>query len=220
MKQLLKYELFVKLKKCVFQVEEIAFLDFLLTTKKVKIEPGSVSTTVEWPKPTTFREIQVFLGFANFYRHFIIAFFGIVLGLINMLKDGILEKFKGMPLKFTPEVRISFLNLLTGFTTASLLSHFNPLLSICMKLDTLGFTISAILSQAHSETRYWHPVAFGFRKKSLAKRNYGIGESEILAIIQGCKEWWHHVEAAIHQVNVITNHVNLQKFLVDKQLNR
>ena len=30
------------------------------------MELSRVSTIAEWPEPTTFREIQVFLGFANF----------------------------------------------------------------------------------------------------------------------------------------------------------
>ena len=44
--------------------------------------------------------------------------------------------------------------------------------------------------------------------------------SEILAIVEACNEWRHYVEGATHQVVVITDHANLRKFLVDKQLNR
>ncbi len=66
LKRLLKHGLFVKMEKCVFCVEEISFLKFLLTTKGVKMELSRVSTIAEWPEPTAFREIQVFLGFANF----------------------------------------------------------------------------------------------------------------------------------------------------------
>ncbi len=220
LKRLLKHGLFVKLEKCVFRVKEISFLGFLLTTEGVKMEPSRVSTIAEWPEPTTFREIQVFLGFANFYRRFILGFSRIVGGLTDMLKGGTQGKFKGVPFTFTPEARTSFLNLRTAFTTAPLLRHFDPLLPIRMESDASGFAISAILSQAHPETGHWHPVAFWSRKKSPAERNYGIGESEMLAIVEACKEWRHYVEGATHQVVVITDHANLQRFLVDKQLNR
>ena len=220
LKRLLKHGLFVKLEKCVFRVKEISFLGFLLTTEAVKMEPSRVSNIAEWPEPTNFREIQVFLGFANFYRRFIMGFSRIVGGLTDMLKGGTQGKFKGVPFTFTPEARISFLNLRTAFTTAPLLRHFDPLLPIRMESDASGFAISAILSQAHPETGHWHPVAFWSRKKSPAERNYGIGESEMLAIVEACKEWRHYVEGATHQVVVITDHANLQRFLVDKQLNR
>lgn len=133
-------------------MKEILFLGFLLTTEGVKMEPSRVSTIAEWSEPTTFREIQVFLGFANFYRRFIMGFSRIVRGLTNMLKGGTQGKFKRVPFTFTPEARTAFLNLRKAFTTAPLLRHFDPLLPIRMETDVSGFAISAIISQAHPET--------------------------------------------------------------------
>ena len=126
-----------------------------------------------------------------------------------MLKEGTQRKFKGVPFTFTPETRTLFLNLHTAFITAPLLSHLDPLLPIRMESDASGFAISVILSQAHPETRHCHPIAFWFRKNFPAERNYGIGESEMLAIVEACKEWRHYVEGATHQVDIITD---LRKF--------
>lgn len=78
-----------------------------------------------------------------------------------------------------------------------------------MESDALGFAISTILSQVYPESGYWHPIVFWSRKKSLAKQNYSIGESEMLAIVKVCKEWCHYIEDATNQVVVITNHANL-----------
>ena len=220
LKSLLKHGLFVKLEKYVFSVTEISFLGFILTTEGVKMEPSRVSTISEWPEPASHREIQVFLGFANFYRRFIMGFSRIVGGLTGMLTGGTQGKFKGVPFDLTLEARTSFCNLQKAFTTAPLLRHFDPLLPIRMETDASGFVISAILSQAHPETRHWHPVAFWSRKKTPAERNYGIGESEMLAIVEACMEWRHYVEGPTHQVVVITDHANLQRFLVDKALNQ
>lgn len=105
-----------------------------------------------------------------------------------MLKGGTQGKFKRVTFTFTTEARTSFLNLREAFTTAPLLRHFDPLLPIRMETDVSGFAISAILSQAHPETGHWHPIPFWSRKKSPAERNYGIGESEMLAIVEACKE--------------------------------
>lgn len=103
-----------------------------------------------------------------------------------------------MPFIFTLEARTSFLNLHIAFLIALFLRHFDPLLFICMESDALGFAIFAIFSQAHPETKHWHSVIFWSRKKSPAKRNYSIGESEMLAIVEACKEWQHYVEDANH----------------------
>ena len=134
-----------------------------------------------------------------------------------MLKGATQGKFKHVPFTFTPEARISFLNFRITFISTPHLRHVDPLLPICIESDALGFVFFAILSQVHPETGHWHSVAFWFRKKSPVKQNYGIRESEMLAIIEACKEWRHYVKSATHQVIVITNHANLQKFLVDKQ---
>lgn len=201
LKRLLKHGLFVKLEKCVFRVKEILFLGFLLTTEGVKMEPRTVPTFAEWPEPTTFQEIQVSLGFANFYRRFIMGSSRINMGLTDMLNAGTRRKFKGVPFTFTPEARTSFLNLRKAFTTAPLLRHFDQLLSVCIESDASGFAISAILSQAHPETGHWQPVAFRSRKKSPAERNYSIGESEMLAIVEACKEWRNYVEETDRRAN-------------------
>ena len=105
-----------------------------------------------------------------------------------MLKGGTQGKFKEVPFTFTPQARVSFLNLCKAFTTAPLLRHFDLLLPIRMETDASGYAISAIILQAHPKTRHWHHVAFWSWKQSLVERNYGIGESEMLAIVEACKE--------------------------------
>ena len=160
LERLLKHGLFVKLEKCVFGVSEIGFLGFILTTEGVKIDPSRISTIEEWPVPKSFQDIQVFLGFANFYHRFIQEFCRIVGRLTGMLKGSSKGKFQGMNFILTKYAEISFHQLRSAFTTAPMLRHFDPLLFIRMETDTSGFAILGILSQQHPETGHWHPVAF------------------------------------------------------------
>ncbi len=164
LKRLLKHGLFVKLEKCMFSVTEISFLGFILTTDRVKMELSRLSTISEWPKPNTNREIQVFLRFPNFYQRFIIGLSRIVNSSIRMLTGEIQGKFKGLLFVLTLEARTSFCNLQKAFTTAPLLCHFDPLLSIQIETDASRIAISSILPKARSETGYWHPVAFALEK--------------------------------------------------------
>ena len=48
--------------------------------------------------------------------------------------------------------------------------------------------------------------------------NYGIGESELLAIVDSCKQWCHYVKDSLHKVKIITDYANLQRFPLDKNL--
>lgn len=84
-----------------------------------------------------------------------------------------------------------------------------------MELDALGFAIFIILFQAHFETKHWHLITFWSKKKFLAKRNYSISKSEMLAIIEVYKKCRHYIKSVTHQVVVNKNHANLQRFLID-----
>lgn len=50
--------------------------------------------------------------------------------------------------------------------------------------------------------------------------NYSIDKSKILAIIKVCKQWRHYIESTTYCITIITNHANLQQFLIDKALNQ
>lgn len=49
--------------------------------------------------------------------------------------------------------------------------------------------------------------------------NYGIGKFEVFAIVEIYKQWRYYIKRIIHCVVVITDHGNLQQFLIDKTLN-
>jgi hypothetical protein len=60
--------LYLKLSKCKFEMQCISFVGFIVTLEGVEMEPDRVRTILEWPESASHRNIQVFLGFANFYR--------------------------------------------------------------------------------------------------------------------------------------------------------
>ena len=63
-------ELYANPKKCDFLKPEIDFLGFIINKDGLRMDPARVQTISEWRHhpPKTYRDIQVFLGFCNFYR--------------------------------------------------------------------------------------------------------------------------------------------------------
>ena len=57
-----------------------------MSSKSIRIEDKRIEAVKRWPEPQSVQDIQVFLGFANFYRWFIQGFSKIVAPLISMLK--------------------------------------------------------------------------------------------------------------------------------------
>ena len=91
LERLRQFQLYASLKKCQFFTGQVEFLGFIVTTEGVAMDQERVATIKEWPKPKSYREVQVFLGFANFYRRFIYGYSAIaalLTGLLKGSKDG------------------------------------------------------------------------------------------------------------------------------------
>ena len=84
--QLKKYSLFANLKKYCFHHDEVRFLKYVVSSKNISIEAEKIEVVREQSEPKSIRDIQVFLGFANFYRRFIQGFSKIAAPLTSMLK--------------------------------------------------------------------------------------------------------------------------------------
>ena len=84
--QLWKHSFFANLKKCRFHQDEVRFLGYVVSLKGISMEAERIEVVKDWPEPKSVRDIQVFLGFANFYRRFIQGFSRIAAPLTSMLK--------------------------------------------------------------------------------------------------------------------------------------
>ena len=53
--------------KCQFLQKEVYFLGHIVSTHRITPDPQNTSKVKEWPTLTTVKEIQQFLGLANYY---------------------------------------------------------------------------------------------------------------------------------------------------------
>ncbi len=86
LEQLRKHSHYANLKKCRFYENEVRFLGFVVSAQGIRMEEERIVTVKAWPEPQSVRDIQVFLGFANFYRRFIQNFSRIAVPLTSMLR--------------------------------------------------------------------------------------------------------------------------------------
>jgi len=80
-----KHNLCFKQSKCDFNMEEIPILWIVVGKGQVQMEQDKIKVVKEWKTPTKIKEVESFLGFANFYRRFIQNFSHTV-KLLNELK--------------------------------------------------------------------------------------------------------------------------------------
>src|SRR5277367_3885952 len=86
LQKLLSAGLFAKLEKCEFHVQKISFLGFVITPEGISMDEERIRTIADWPVPESVLDVQVFLGFCNFYRRFIEAYSRVVLPITRLLR--------------------------------------------------------------------------------------------------------------------------------------
>ena len=92
-----------------------------------------------------------------------------------------------------------------------------------MEPDVSDLIVAAVLSQYYvldTGTRVLYPVAFHSRKITAAECNYGIGDKELLAIVNAFREWRPLLYGAARQTRVLSDHLSLQSFTMKQKLNR
>ena len=71
LRRLEKNDFFVQLEKCKWKVREVEFLGVVIGPKGIEMQKKKVEGVLNWPAPRNIKEVQKFLGLANYYRRFI-----------------------------------------------------------------------------------------------------------------------------------------------------
>ena len=175
------------------------------------MSPDKVKAVKDWPEPRKVKDVQSFLGFANFYRRFIPNYSKITVPLTRLTR-------KDTPWNFTEDCRQAFNLLKQAFTSAPILAHYVPGHPVVVETDASDYAIAAILSQWQDGEL--HPIAFFSRTLQATELNYDTHDKELLAIFSAFKTWHHYLEGTSNPVNVVTDHKNLEYFSTTKMLTR
>ena len=135
-----------------FSEDTVEYLGFILSKDRLKMDPSKVQTIQDWPEPHKVKDVLSFLGFTNFYHHFISDYSTIVIPLTRLTCKGILWNF-------TDAAQKSFQALKSAFTSAPVLTHWVPNKPIIVETDASGYALGAILS-IQTDSSKIHPMAF------------------------------------------------------------
>ncbi len=210
--RLRKYNLFAKASKCEFDQDKVEFLGFEVNTEGVKPNPAKVKTIKEWPLPKTVKQVQSFLGFANFYRRFVNGYLKIVKCLTNLTKKDVAFAWK-------EEHQKAFEHLKDCFTSSQTMAHFDPELDTVLETDASDYAMGAILLQV-GHNGVLRPVAFESRSLAAAQLNYEIHNKEMLAIILALTKWRTFLQSTTKRFDILTDNKSLKYFMTSKLLNR
>ena len=204
-------DLYVKPEKCKWKVREVGFLEVIIGPEGIKMEKEKMKGVLEWLTSKCVKDMQKFLGLANYYHRFIKGFASIARPLHNMVK-------KDKKWDWTEKQERVFKELKEQFTKELVLAVPDLDKTMRMEVDTLDYATGGVLLM-ECEDKLWRPVAFLSKSLNEMERNYEIHNKEMLVIIRGLENWRHLLEGACSKFEIWTDHKNLGYFMKVQKLN-
>jgi hypothetical protein len=191
----------IKLSKCAFARQEIAYLGHVISTQGVATDPAKVAVVASWPVPTNSKELRGFLGLAGYYRKFVRHFAVIAKPLTQLLKKHTLYVW-------THDHDQAFTTLKLVLSTTPVLQLPKFSIPFAIETDASSQGIVVVLSQQG------HPLAFVSKALGVKNRGLSTYEKEYLAILMVVDQWrtyLQHDEFIIYTDQRSLSHLSKQK---------
>jgi len=201
LKRLEENDLFVKPEKCKWKVREVEFLGVVIGLKGVEMQKEKVEEVLNWPTSRNVKEVQKFLGLANYYRRFIKNFARITAPLHVLVR-------KEQKWKWELEQEEAFGKLKVVFTTEPVLAIPDIDREMRVEADALDYTTEGVLS-TKCEDGKWRLVAFISKLLNATEQNYEIHDKEMLVVIRCLEAWRYYLERAKLEFEIWTDYKNL-----------
>jgi len=166
LKRLEENNLFVKPEKCKWKVREVEFLGVVIRPRGVEMQKEKVEGVLHWLASRNVKEVQKFLGLANYYKRFIKNFAQIAAPLHVLVR-------KEQKWKWEKEQEEVFGKLKAVFTTEPVLAIPDIDKEMRVEADASDYVTGGVLS-TKCENGKWRPVAFISKSLNATEHNYEI----------------------------------------------
>ncbi|GJP85289.1 hypothetical protein CLOP_g15402 [Closterium sp. NIES-67] len=200
---------YVKLSKSNFALEKVQFLRHNVSAQGVHVDPKKIEAVHTWKTPENVKDLQQFLGFANYYNRFVPQYVKIAAPLTNLLK-------KNTPYKWEPKHQEAVEQLKQALTSAPVLILPDPERDYVIEADASDQAVGAVLMQ--DQGNGLQPIAYLSKKLHGAELNYPIHDKEALAIIIAFKTWRCYLEG--RKTTFVTDHCSLKYLKTQPSLSR
>ena len=183
----------VNARKSFWAVKEVDYLGFRLTPAGVMPQAKKVKAIMQMATPRTKRQLRRFIGLVNYYRFMwrrrshLIAPLSALIG-------------KGVPFKWKDEHQKAFEEVKRIVSKEVLLAFPDYTQRFQIYTDASDLQLGAILKQGDKT------LAFFSKKLTSPQRNYGVGEKEMLSVIEALKEFRTMIFG--YPIDIYTDHQN------------
>jgi hypothetical protein len=165
-------ELVLKLRpsKCKLFQTKLTYLKHVVSENGVEPDPVKISALPKWLEnpPRNRKELQTFLGFAQYYRNFVEGFAKIAAPLYDLIKEPNAE----MPRTFlwTETCQYAFESLICKLSTPPVLAFPDFTLPFVLHTDASGVRLGAVLYQLQNRKK--RVLAYGSRFVTHSEQRY------------------------------------------------
>ncbi|CAK1602518.1 unnamed protein product [Parnassius mnemosyne] len=191
----------INMDKSIFCRRELKYLGYLVDKHGLRTDQGKVDIILNYPTPTSAKEVKRFLGMAGWYRRFITNFSKISKPL-NKLTS------KNVRFEWTTEADESFNHLKTALVSAPILKCPNFDLPFSIHCDASSVAVGGVLTQTYDGVE--HPIAYCSRSLAKNEINFSTSERELMAVIYALEQFRSYVEGT--KCKIITDHASLLWF--------
>ena len=178
-----KFGLKLKPKKCSLFCKEVEFLGRLVGVNGVTMTDQSLETIREWRAPKSVKEVEKFLGLANFHRVFIKDYARVAEPMTRLLKKKTF--FWGK------EQQESFEELKTRLLSPPVLAIPQLNGSYILDCDASGWAVSGELLQIQDGQE--RAIAYGSFALSALQKTYCSTRKELLALVRMTNHFRHYL---------------------------
>lgn len=195
----------VNFEKSKFFRQSLKYLGYVVDEFGLRTDPDKVAAILNFPTPTTSREVKIFLGTCSWYRRFIRNFSTIAAPLNRLTSKG-----KTAPaFQWSDEAENAFNALKNALVSAPILAVPDFDKPFAVHCDASSYGIGGMLSQTIDG--HEHPIAYVSRSLNKCERNYSATEREALAVLFSVEKYQAYLGS--RRFKVITDHASLKWFM-------
>ena len=171
--------------KCKLCQKEVRFLGHVISENGIATDPEKTAVIATWPVPESKKNIQQFLGLANYYRRFIKDFGTTAKPLQRLLE-------KNIAFEWTQQCQAAFDHLRKCLMTTPILAFPDHSRHFVLDTDASDTGIGAILSQVQDDGGEV-VIAYASRSLSRQEQRYCVTRRELLAVVEFIHHFRHYL---------------------------
>lgn len=165
----------LNLDKCRFGFTQLPILGHIISGDAIKADPDKIASFHSLPIPKTGKQVESFLGMANYLRDYVPLYARICAPLEK------LRKLKVIGAEWTAACQRSFDLIKSVLSQAPTLAQADPNLPLLVATDASQYGVGAVLYQTdQGKNRF---IAFASKALNPAQVNYPATRRELLAVI-------------------------------------